>query len=275
MSSKASSRLAAGALAASALALFGLTCTPWFQHEGLSGPRERLLREDETLVLTLSGWDLETGLAAVVLLAVFGGLGAALWLARRPQDRLVPAACGLAAAAAATAAWRIGREIRSPSDDIYNDVLLGARLALAAAITMAVIGALAALLSLAGQRRTEPIAPPRTLWPAVVGATALYLLAIGVVATEIWIPEALVLSCCGAMLGYAVPRWWLALLPVPVVVAVAELTDPCDPHVRDCSEAGLRTFLYGFAAVAVAAAIAIGTATRVLQRRAARPQQQV
>jgi hypothetical protein len=274
VSSRASSRLAAGVLAGSALALFGLTFTPWFQHEELSGPRERFLREDPTLVLSLSGWDLETDLAALVLLAVFSGVGAALWLARRPQDPLVPAACLLAAASAATAAWRIGQEIRSPSDDIYNDVQLGARLALAAAIALAVVGALAAMQSLYRARgRTASAPPPRTLWPAVAGTTGLYVLAIWVNSTEIWRPVALLLCCCGAVLGYAVPRWWLALLPVPVVVALAELTDPCNPNESDCSEAGLRTILSGFAAVAVAAAIAIGIATRALQRRAASQQQ--
>jgi hypothetical protein len=273
VSSRASSRLTAGVLAGSALALFGLAFTPWFQHEELSGPRERFLRDDPTLVLSLSGWDLETDLAALVLFAVFSGLGAALWLARRPQDRLVPVACLLAVAAAATAAWRIEQEIRSPSDDIYNDVQLGARLALAAAIALAVVGALAAIQSLyRAEARTASAAPPRTLWPAVVGAAGLYVLAILVNATEIWRPEALLLCCCGAILGYAVPRWWLAVLPVPVVVALAELTDPCNPNERDCSEAGLRTIVYGFVAVAVAAAIAIGIATRVLQRRAASQQ---
>jgi hypothetical protein len=224
-------------------------------------------------VLSLSGWDFET-VAALVLFAVFSGLGAALWLARRPQDRLVPVACLLAVAAAATAAWRIGQEIRSPSDDIYNDVQLGARLALAAAIALAVVGALAAIQSLyraGGSAASSP--PPRTLWPAVVGAAGLYLLAIWINSTEIWRPEALSLSCCGAVLGYAVPRWWLALLPVPVVVALAELTDPCNPDTSDCSEAGLCTIYSGFAALAVTAAIAIGISTRVLQRRAASQQQ--
>jgi hypothetical protein len=274
VSSRASSRLAAGVLAGSALTLFGLAFTPWFQHEGLSGPRERFLREDESLVLSLRGLDLETDLAALILLAAFSGLGAALWLARLPPDRLVPAACALTAAAAATAAWRIGQEIRSPSDDIYNDVQLGARLALAAAIVLAVVGLLAAIQSLYQARgRTAPAAPPRTLWPAVVGAAGLYLLAIGLHAADIWRGEGLLLCCCGAILGYAVPRWWLVLLPVPVVVTVAELTDPCNPNESDCSEAGLRTIFYGFAAAALTAAIAIGIATRVLQRRAASQQQ--
>jgi hypothetical protein len=273
VTSRASSRLAAGVLAGSALALFGLTFAPWFQHEGLSGPRERSLRGDPTLLLSLRGWDLETSLAALILLAVFTGLGAALWLARRPQDRLVPAACALAVAAAVTAAWRIGQEIRSPSDDIYNDVLLGARLALAAAIALAVVGLLAAIQSLYRARGTSASAAPRTLWPVVVGAAGLYLLAIGLHAAEIWRREGLLICSCGAILGYAVPRWWLVLLPVPVVVALAELTDPCNPNERDCSEAGLRTIIYGFAAVALTTAIAIGIATRVLQRRAASQQQ--
>jgi hypothetical protein len=155
VSPRPSSRLAAGALAVSALALFGLAFAPWFAHEGLNGPRERLLRADESLVLTLNGWELANDLSAFVLLAVFSGIGAAVWYARWPRDPWVPAACGLAGVAAAVAAWRVGLEIRAPEYEIYNDVQLGARLALAAAIALAVAALLAAAQSLIGLRNRE------------------------------------------------------------------------------------------------------------------------
>jgi ABC-type transport system involved in cytochrome c biogenesis permease subunit len=179
--------------------------------------------------------------------------------------------------AAAVATWRVGLEIRAPDYELYNDVQLGARLALAAAIALAVAALLAAAQSLIGLRNREAhvYAPWRSIWPAVVGGFALYVLANMVNATDFYRPQALALCCAAAPLGFALPRWWLALLPIPVVMVVFQLWPhyECNPEVADCSEGSLTGFGYGLVAVSMGAAIAIGVATRVLQRRGADQQQ--
>lgn len=262
MSPRLSSRVAAGALAVSALALFALTFPPWVAREAL--PRTPF--RPAYALSTISGWELGGQIAAIVLLAVFTGLGAAALCASRPRDPLLPLVCGLAGAAAAAAAWRIWREIRTPSVNSYTSVQLGVRLALAAAIGLAVVAALASAQSLVGQRNRTPFlaAPKGSIWPAVAGMLALYVLAIVIIAWDFWSTDARILCCAGAALGYAVPRWWVALVPLPVGVALFQLTGP---------DGSLWAFAYGLMAVFVVVAIAIGIATRDLQRRQSIQQQ--
>ena len=265
------SRLLGGALSAAALALFGLTFAPWFEHDELDGPNGDRLRESDSLILTLSGWELENRIAAFVLLAVFVGLGAGIWTIRRPLHRLLPVACGLACIAALAAAWVIGSEIRSPSDAIYNDARVGIRLALAAAVAVAATALLALVAALS--RRGEPRSGG-VVWPLVAGVAALYALALAVNASEAWQPQALAACCAAGLFGYLIPRWWLSFVPLVLLAAVLALTpdSSCDSTMYDCGES-LQGLVYGFIAVILCVALVIGVATRVLQRRAVRQQQ--
>ncbi len=266
-----SSRLLGGALSASALALFAATFAPWFAHEELDGPNGDRLRDSDSLILTLSGWELEGKVAAVVLLAVFLGIGAGIWSVRRPLHRLLPVACGLACVAALAAGWVIGSEIRTPSDAIYNDARLGIRLALAAAVVVAVTALLAGAVAVS--RRREPRSGG-VVWPLVVGTAALYALALGINESAVWQPQAIAACCVAGLLGYLVPRWWIALVPVVLLAAVLALTPDsnCDSTMYDCGES-LQGFFYAFIAAVLALALLIGVGTRALQRRAVRQQQ--
>jgi hypothetical protein len=264
-----SSRLFGGALSASALALFAVTFAPWFAHEELDGPDGDRLRESESLILALSGWELEGRISALILLAVFLGIGAGLWSIRRPRDPLARVACALAAAGGLAAAWVIGAELGSPSDSIYNDPRLWIKVALAAALATAATGLLAGLAALG---RREQSRPERAPWPVIGGSVALYLLALGANELEVWQPQFLLACCVAGALGYLVPRWWLALLPIVVVVLALSLTpDACDSS-SECES--LRGVLYAIVALGVSAALGIGIGSRLLRRRAL-PQQQV
>jgi hypothetical protein len=266
-----SSRLFGGALSASALALFAATFAPWFAHEELDGPNGDRLRDDDTLILALSGWELEGRVSAVVLLAVFVGLGAGIWTVRRPLHRLLPVACGLAFVAAVAAAWVIGSEIRSPSDVTYTDPRLGIRLALGAAVVVAITAFLAAAVAVSRRREQRS---DGVVWPLFAGAAALYALALGVNESAAWQPQALAACCVAGLLGYLIPRWWLALGPIVLLAAVLALTpdSSCDSTMYDCGES-LAGLVYAFMAVVLALALLIGVATRALQRRAVRQQQ--
>jgi hypothetical protein len=69
-------------LALTALTLYVLTFAPWFKHQYYGTPKERFLESSEGLYLRLNGWQLYDTplLTALILLAVFTGLGAAAWL---------------------------------------------------------------------------------------------------------------------------------------------------------------------------------------------------
>ena len=253
----------------SALGLFAASFAPWFAHEELDGPNGDRLRDDDTLILALSGWELEGRIAALVLLAAFLGIGAGIWSIRRPRDRLLPLACLVAAAAGLAAAWAIASELRSPSDEIYNDARVWVRLALVAAIVTAAAAGAAGVAALS---RKEDSRPGRPAWPLFGGAAALYLLALGANATEIWQPQFVAACCAAGVLGYLVPRWWLALLPIVLVVLILELTSSgCDSSSSECES--LRGFYYAFIAALVSGALSIGIGTRALRRRVLRQQQ--
>jgi hypothetical protein len=254
------SRLPGSALAVSALGLFAATFAPWFEHEELD---ERRLRESRSVILALSGWELEGEIAVLVLLAVFMGVGVGIWSIRRPENRWLPISSWLAVVAGAAAAWVIAAELRSPSDSVYNDPRIWGRVALAAAVATAAAALLTGVAALA--RRTDED-PGRAVWPVVAGAAALYLLALGVNATEVWQPQLLAASCAAGVIGYLAPRWWLALLPLVFVGLVLGLTP-------DSGGESLRGVIYGLVAAIVSIGLLIGIATRVLRRRALRQQQ--
>jgi hypothetical protein len=258
-------------VAVPAAGLFAATFSGWLAHEGLDGPDGDRLRATESLIQVLSGWELGSEIAATVLLAVLLGLLAARTADRR--DVVRPVACGLAGGAGALAAWRIARVHESPPDEIYTDPRLGIYLALVAALALVVTGLLALVLSFVGRDRDESPGASKPIWPLVAGAAALYGLALFVNETELWAPQWVGACCLSPVIGYFIPRWWLAPLPLAAVIVFLELSpDPCDPDVTDCSES-IRSFYYALIALTTSVALAIGIATRWLERRAIAQQQ--
>ena len=72
--------------------------------------------------------------------------------------------------------------------------------------------------------------------------------------------------------GYAIPRWWLLAVPIPLaLLAGSILPDPCEGGDSDCEATGLQWLVLLGAAVIAMVGLALGVAMRKLYRRASTP----
>lgn len=251
-------RLASAGLALTALALYVLTFAPWFKHGYYGTPRERFLENPDGLYLRLNGWQLYDTqlLTALILLAVFTAIGAAIWLLRRRGDPAGAGACGVALVAAVAALVRIADELRVPSDANYPHPVWGIYAALAAA-TALVLASLAA--TLVATRTARSRRQLRTVWPVVGGVAVVYGLALVASEAGMWIPETLVVFPIAGVLGYVVGRWAAALVPLPLGLVYGEIVDV----------EGLGSLVLYTVILLATGAVAAGVAAKVLQRRLA------
>ncbi len=242
-----------------ALTLFASMFAPWFSHEDLGTPRERFLRAGDGPALELNGWELygALSLTAVGLLAVLSGLGAAAWLDRRGEDHLGVVACAFASAAALAALLRIVDELRAPSDYTYTDPRWGIYAGLAASAALVLSGVVATFVARSASRRRQQLGSAR---PILAAAAVTYGLAVGAAATDAWEPYSLVACCVAAVVGYAIGRWWLLLIPLPLGMIFAELA----------GVEGLGVFVMLTVVLLLTGALTAGVAARVLQDRLAR-----